>query len=395
MDYLLSEHTLPSASSTRCWANSRSYAARECSLLRERFYAGGNTSSAYCFCSVEAHCLGNPAGLEFRVQPELLSAPARWPSVAGRRFALLCLMAMFLSANTSFGAETLSLAERLGYKASDKLLIINGDDAGMCHSANQAVIQSMQQGLLTSATIMVPCAWFPEIAAFAKENPNRGFGVHLCHTAEWKKYRWDTVAPRAEVPGLLDPDGYMWRGVMDVYSHATPEEAVIEGRAQVKRALASGVDVTHLDSHMGTLQLHPEFVKAYLRLGVEFSLPLRMASQDTLARRGFPELRQQFAAKGIVFTDDFIYEELSEESKDVKGFWMKIVKNLKPGVTELYIHPTLATDESRAITGTWATRMQEFEAFTTDQDIKKLIADEQIKLISYRPLRDLQRRESR
>lgn len=312
-----------------------------------------------------------------------------------RRPGLLLLLVTF-AAMTAIGAETKpSLAERLGYKATDRLLIINADDAGMCHAGNSAVVDAMENGLLRSATIMVPCPWFPEIAAYAKANPERGFGVHLVHTAEWTKYRWGSVAPNSEVPGLLDEQGYLWRGVEEVYAHATPEQALIEGRAQIKKALAAGVDVTHLDSHMGTLQLNPAYVKVYLQLASEFKLPLRMASQETLARLGHPELRGQFATAGIVFPDYFVYEELKDESKDVKGFWMNIVRNLKPGVTELYIHPALATDELKAITGTWATRSKEHEVFTKDPDMKQLIAEQGIKVIGYRPLRDLQRKQGK
>lgn len=290
-----------------------------------------------------------------------------------------------------FGAESRSLAERLGYKATDKILIVNGDDVGMCHSANAATIDCLERGLMRSATIMVPCPWFLEIADYAKKNPAKGFGIHLCHTSEWQKYRWGPVADRTQVPGLIDPEGYLWRSVEEVYRNAKPEEALIEGRAQIKRALAAGVDVTHLDSHMGTMQLNPEYMKAYVQLGVEFDLPLRMASQETMARFGQPDLRNQIAAKGIVFTDYFIYEELKNQKNGVKAFWLDIVKNLKPGVTELYIHAGLPNDELKAVTGSWSTRAQEYEVFTNDEDMKRLVAEQKIILIGYRPLRDLQR----
>lgn len=289
--------------------------------------------------------------------------------------------------------ERASLAERLGFKATDKVLIVNGDDAGMCHSANQATIEALEQGLMRTSTIMVPCAWFPEIAAYAKAHPDKDFGVHLCHTCEWGKYRWGPVAPREQVSGLVDVQGYLWPAVTDVYAHATPEQALIEGRAQVRRALAAGIDVTHLDSHMGTLQLNPEFITTYLQLALEFDLPLRMASQDILARLGHPELRGLFSAKGILSPDFFVYEELKDEKKDVKGFWLQIVKDLKPGVTELYIHAGLPNDELKAITGSWSTRAQEFDVFTHDEDMKRLVTDQGVKLIGYRPLRELQRKE--
>lgn len=308
-----------------------------------------------------------------------------------RRLFFCAVTTLMLLTSQAGRSEGMSLAQRLGYTASDKLLIVNADDTGMCHSANTAVIEALGRGLLRSATIMVPCPWFPEIAAYAKSNPDKDFGVHLCHTSEWERYRWGPVAPREQVPSLIDPEGYLWRGVPEVYANATPAEALIEGRAQIRRALAAGIDVTHLDSHMGTLQLHPDYLKVYQQLAVEFNLPVRMASQATLDRAGFPQLRDSFAAKGILFPDHFVYEELKDESKDVKGFWMNVVKNLKPGVTEVYVHPAVASDELKSITGTWQTRSLEYEVFTHDPSMRQLIQDGGVKTISFRPLRNLQR----
>lgn len=296
-----------------------------------------------------------------------------------------------LAALNGSAAERRSLAERLGYKPTDKILIINGDDAGMCHAANVATIECLEKGLMRTATIMVPCPWFPEIAAYAKANPDKDFGVHLTHTSEWRRYRWGPVSDRQAVPGLVDPEGYLWRRVQDVYAHAKPEEALLEARAQIQRALAAGIDVTHLDSHMGTLQLHPDFFKVYVQLALEFDLPLRMASQATLERFGQPKLREQVAAQGIVFPDYLIYDELKDDKDNVADFWLRIVKNLKPGVTELYIHAAMPTEELKAITGSWATRAAEFEVFTRNEAMRRLVAEEKIILLGYRPLRELQR----
>lgn len=285
-----------------------------------------------------------------------------------------------------------TLAERLGYKPDDRLLIINGDDAGMCHTANEATIECLEQGLMTTSTVMVPCPWFPEIADYARRHPDKNFGIHLCHTCEWKSYRWGPVAPREQVPGLVDAAGCLWPSVEEVYAHAKPEEALAEGRAQIQKALAAGMDITHLDSHMGTLQLNPAFLEVYAKLGVEFRLPLRMASQETMARFGFPNLRGELAAKGLVFSDHFVYEELKEEKSGVKAFWAGVLRQLKPGVTELYIHAGKPTEELKAITGSWRTRSEEFETFTHDPEIRALLTEQKIIRIGYRPLRDLQRR---
>jgi chitin disaccharide deacetylase len=306
---------------------------------------------------------------------------------------MMVLAAVILSAPAGRApAAEAALVERLGFPAGTCVLIVNGDDAGMCHAANQATIQCLEKGAMRTSTVMVPCPWFLEIADYAREHPDKDFGIHLCHTSEWKQYRWGPVAGREKVPGLVDPQGYLWHEIEQVYEHATAEEALVEGRAQIKKALAAGVDVTHLDSHMGTLQLDPRFMEVYLRLAVEFDLPLRMASQDTLAAKGVPELRAQFAAKGIVFPDYFVYEELANEKSGVTNFWLDVVKNLKPGVTELYIHAALPTEELRAITGSWSIRAQEFEVFTHHEAMRRLLEEKRVQLIGYRPLRELQRK---
>jgi chitin disaccharide deacetylase len=302
------------------------------------------------------------------------------------KILLLLLLAAF--ASESFSQ---TLAEQLGYKATDKLLIINCDDVGMCHSANLAVIDGMENGVITSGTIMVPCPWFMEIAAYAKANPEKNFGVHLTHTAEWKFYRWGSVAPRDQVKGLYDKEGYLWRSIEEVYANSNTAEALSEGRAQIQKALDAGIRVTHIDSHMGTLQYSPDYLEVYASLALEFNLPLRMAAQSTMESFGFPAIREELRKQGLVFTDFFVFDELNNY-KDVKSFWMNIIQNLKPGVTELFIHASKESEELKAITNSWKERVEEAATFTSDPDIKKLLKEQNIILISYRPLMELQRR---
>ncbi|HLN55278.1 MAG TPA: polysaccharide deacetylase family protein [Bacteroidales bacterium] len=299
---------------------------------------------------------------------------------------IFCLLSITMNAQT--------LAEKLGYKATDKLLIINCDDVGMCHSSNMAVIDGMENGMITSGTIMTPCPWFNEIAAYASSHPEKDFGVHITHTAEWKFYRWGSVAPRNEVKGLYDKEGYLWKSIEEVYAHSNPAEALTEGRAQIKKALDAGIPVTHIDSHMGTLQYDPEYLKDYAQLALEFNLPLRMAAQSTMESFKFPEVRKELQAKGLIFTDYFIFDEL-ENYRDVKSFWINIIKNLKPGVTELFMHAAKESEELKAITNSWNTRIQEAATFTSDPDIRKLIKDQNIILIGYRPLMELQRKSNK
>jgi hypothetical protein len=303
---------------------------------------------------------------------------------------VFAIAALFVFLMTS-GQDKL-LSERLGYKPTDKLLIVNCDDVGMCHSANLAAIEGLEKGQISSGTIMVPCPWFPEIADYAaNKNRNLDLGVHLTHTAEWKYYRWQPLAEPGLVKGLSDEMGFMWRDVREVYQHATPEQALIEGRAQIQKALDAGIPITHIDSHMGTLQYNPDYMQVYLQLAVEFNLPARMPSQSTLESMGAPDLRKIFTSKGIVFPDYFVFDEMkSYDKKDVPGFWESVVKELKPGVTEVFIHATIPGDEIKSITNSWRTRNQEYELFVNDDEFKALLEKEGIKLIGYRPLLELQ-----
>ena len=292
------------------------------------------------------------------------------------------------------GAWSQSLVERLGYKPTDRLLIINNDDAGMCHAANVAAIKGMEDGVVSSATIMFPCSWSNEIAKYAIENPDKGFGVHLTLTAEWEDYRWGTIASRNEVPGLYDKQGYMWKSVREVYESSNPQEALIEGRAQIRKALDAGVSVTHIDSHMGTYQYLPDYMNIYLQLAEEFNLPARMPSLSTMQTMRAAHFRNVCKEKGIVCPDYFIFEEFEGYGKDnLEEFWVNYIKNLKPGVTEIYIHGSIAGDEISAITNSAPTRVKEYEFFTGEA-IKQLLRDEGIIVISYRPLLELQRKKS-
>ena len=117
---------------------------------------------------------------------------------------------------------------------------------------------------------MVPCPWFREIA----DQPAADFdlGVHLTLTSEWPHYRWAPISTVSRASGLIDPDGYFWRTCLDLRAHVVPAAAEIEMRAQIERALQAGIDVTHLDTHMGAA-LVPELAEIYVRLGREYRLP--------------------------------------------------------------------------------------------------------------------------
>ena len=309
---------------------------------------------------------------------------------AGALIAILLLTTVRPGAQAPAGRP--SLAERLGFKASDIILIVNADDVGMSHASNVATRTGMEQGLITSGSIMVPCPWFEEIAVYATANPTRDFGLHLTHTSEWQVYKWGPVASRADVRGLVTTQGYLWPDIEPIYKNSTPAEAEIEARAQIRKALDRGIDVTHLDSHMGALQYDMRFHAVYRKLAKEFDLPIRMGNQDLLAKMGGGHLRGELDADGTVYPDYLIHQQKKPgEATDV--YWKRIISELKPGVTELYIHPAVAGDEIQHITNSWKERDTEYHLFTDDASVKALLEQRGVKRIGWRALRELQRRK--
>lgn len=310
--------------------------------------------------------------------------------------SVLLLLFVLSSLSIAWSASTPQaarqpLAERLGFKATDKILIINVDDVGNSHAANAAVIDAMENGIATSSTIIVPGPWFPEIAQYAAAHPKSDFGLHLTHTSEWKTYKWGPVASKSEVPGLVDPQGYLWPDIMSVYKNSTPEQAYIEARAQIKKALAAGIDVTHLDSHMGTLQYNEAYFQVYRRLAKEFDLPLRMGSQETLAAAGGGSQRGQLDTDGVVYPDYLILGG-RKNGESMNDYWKRMLRDLKPGVTELFIHASVAGDEIAHITNSWKDRAEEYRLFTKDPEVRQILESQNVKLIGFRALRDLQRK---
>jgi chitin disaccharide deacetylase len=286
-----------------------------------------------------------------------------------------------------------STAERLGYGPNDKVLIVHADDVGMSHNVNVATIDALKKGMVTSASIMVPCPWFPEIAAYAKQHPELDFGLHLTLTSEWRTYRWRPVAPVDKVPGLLDAEGFMWRSERMTAQKATPQEVETELRAQIERALAFGLKPTHLDTHMGALYARPDFFDVYAKLGREYGIPI-------MAMRPTPELEAMAKLAGIPITserlrkldaDGFALLDYLSTGVRGKGYeerrraYHEFLKNLKPGVTMLIVHLGLDVDELKAITNSWADRHADYRVFT-EPETQALMGELGIKLTTWRDL---------
>jgi predicted glycoside hydrolase/deacetylase ChbG (UPF0249 family) len=272
------------------------------------------------------------------------------------------------------------LNRRLGFADDDRVVIINCDDLGMSQSTNEAVYGSLREGAATSATLMVPCPWSRHAAV---EYRGDDVGVHLTLNAEWDSYRW---GPITHAPSLLDGDGGFPRTVTDVWDHADLDEVRRECRAQIERAVLWGFDVSHLDSHMGTLQLRPEFFDVYLDLAVEFGLPLRMPGEAVQELVGFP-FRDLAEAEGVVFPDHFVYVG-GVGSRTAIG---AALADLRQGVTEIYLHPAADSPELRAIGPDVDARIDDYELLTDTAQLAADLDAAQVKTIGFRPLQLLMR----
>lgn len=272
------------------------------------------------------------------------------------------------------------LAEKLGFGSEDRVLIVNVDDLGLSYAANVAVYESLRTGIATSASLMVPCPWAREAASrFRGED----VGVHLTLNAEFDLYRW---GPITHAPSLLDGDGGFPRTVDDLWEHADLAEVRRELRAQINRAILWGFDVSHLDSHMGALQLRPEFFDVYLDLALEFDLPIRLSGASTEHAVGFP-FRGLAAEEGVVFPDHFLYKS----GAGVRQLIDRSLGEIRPGVTELLAHPAVDGPELRAVVDDWPRRVDDHHFITYDTDLPVLLERMGVKLIGYRALRTLQR----
>jgi chitin disaccharide deacetylase len=311
-----------------------------------------------------------------------------------RALLLWAFLLMATAAAAQNAPESKTLAERLGYKATDKLLIIHADDVGMCHSVNVATIQAMEKGVVSSASIMIPCPWMPEIAAYCRANPNADFGLHLTLTSEWKLYRWRPVTPINEVPGLLDAEGFMPRTVEEVVAKTKPAEVEKELRAQIQRAKAFGINPTHVDSHMGTLFTGP-FISAYTKVAKEFDVvPMLLAPTKERIEQGkvlgvdFARIVKELEPQGYVFLD-MLHETVKGDTLETRReFIYNLLRNLKPGVTEIIVHLIMNDEEAKHITGSWQNRYNEY-LILTDPKTRELIDSLGIKLIGYKELNKL------
>ena len=287
--------------------------------------------------------------------------------------------------------------KKLGYTNNDRLVIIHTDDIGMCHSSVQAFKDLWEFGTITSGATMVPCPWFPAVAQMCRENPAIDMGVHATLNAEWESYRWGPISTSESSSGLMDDAGYFHQWHQAVYDNAKSEAVAVEVNAQVERALAAGIDVTHVDSHMGTI-LHPEFIQSYVQAAATRSLPSLLPTltavgwnvmADEKQHAAYAPIVEMLQSIGVPMVDGILGMPL-EHDNDHIGVAKTLFGEVPVGITHLIFHPSIDTPELRAIAPDWPARVANYNAFMSDE-LKKFIESEDIKLIGFRAIRNAMR----
>jgi len=294
------------------------------------------------------------------------------------------------------------LLKQLGLKDNDRAVIIHADDVGMCQSGLAAYVDLVDFGLLSSASTMVPCPWFPATAAYCRENAAKvDMGVHITLNSEWSPMRWSPLSTADPASGLLDGAGYFHEDPAVMYERVDLEAAQREMAAQVERALAAGIDVTHIDTHMFAVAT-PELFNAYVQVALQYRVPpllvrgqagdlyyLEQGETPIEAPDEMAQYMRMLQAQGIPVLDYLYLTPLDVVGGRVAQI-QRLLKVLPPGITYLIIHPSKDTPEIRALTTDWAARVADYEVFGSEE-MRQIFKDAAIHVIGWRVLRDLMR----
>jgi predicted glycoside hydrolase/deacetylase ChbG (UPF0249 family) len=299
------------------------------------------------------------------------------------------LVTFIVSLVITANGQITDLAEKLGYPADSRLLIIHADDAAVSHSTDQAVFDAFEKGLITSASVMVPCPWFPEMAEYARTHPEYDIGLHLTYTSEWNTYRWSGIMPKDQISSLLDEQGYFYATTEQAVQYANPSEVDKEMKAQIEKALAAGFRPTHFDSHMLPHFGTQELFENYLRFGEDYRVPVLLPQNylDMYEHLHIPEN-----------SNPVIINRLIEATPDIRpeewnAYYTTALNNLTPGTYELIVHLAYDNEETEAMTKGFeyygaAWRQRDVD-YIQSEEFQKTIRENNIHLITWKQIQKI------
>lgn len=285
----------------------------------------------------------------------------------------------------------MNLSQKLGYPEDSKLLIIHADDAGLSHSENRATIQSLQNGMVNSYSIMVPCPWFYEMANFAIDNPHFDNGIHLTLTCEWENYKFGPILPIAEVSSLVDKNGYFHKNRTAFVNNAKPNEIEKELHAQIHKALHFGLNPTHLDSHMCSVGVTPEILEIYKKLGKTYNLPVFINKQFI---ESVSLSDEKYNYENTLLADNLLIGNFTDfEKGELKKSYEKALENTKPGFNVFLLHPAFDDSEMQGIAKNHPNFGSEWRQidldYFTSEECKSKIKENNIQLITWREIQKI------
>lgn len=287
---------------------------------------------------------------------------------------------------------------QLGFSPGDRIVLLHADDLGLCHAANRAFADLVEAGRTVTGSVMVPCPWFLEIAAYGRAHPECDLGVHLTLNSEHRTYRWGPISTCDPVSGLLDADGYSPRTVEALHASMSNPAAVVELRTQIDRALAAGIEITHLDTHMGAV-LHPELLPHYVALALEYRVPAlfprltpELIRQLNLAPAVAVMVREQLApleAAGLPLIDHLASPAL-HGPHHLRAQFRRALDALQPGLTHFILHPAAPGAEIEAIADDPWWRVADYRMLM-DPNLEADLRAAGVHVLTYRELRQVMR----
>lgn len=323
--------------------------------------------------------------------PHLLYLSAKhYKITAMKKYRMLpAILFTALFSVPTLSAAQQTVAEKLGYPANTKLLIVHADDIGLAQSVNEATLSAFEKGGITSGSIMVPCPWFADFAEHYKSRPGLDVGIHLTLTAEWDVYKWGGVLPSTEIPSLLDENGNFYASVEEVAEHADPLEVEKEIRAQIDKAISYGIRPSHIDTHMGSVMAKPAMIQSYLKLGKEYNIPVFVPRMILMV---LPEEERERMNNEFVLVDNYFMMNADDPGLSWAEAYARIITSATPGLNVMIVHLAHDNAEMQAIAvnhpafgSAWRARDLEY---VLSQEFRDLLKEQNIQLVTWKEVKE-------
>jgi predicted glycoside hydrolase/deacetylase ChbG (UPF0249 family) len=303
------------------------------------------------------------------------------------------LVACWAAAAAAQILQAATWADRLGFPADRKVVILHAHELGMCYETNAGVSQLLEAGLVRSASAMAPCPWFADAAEWRRDHADADVGLELTLNSELDHYRWKPASVGDLAPSLRDAEGFLWRSPIQTMVNASAEDVEHEVLAQIERAERAGLTPTHLTTHLGALITRPDLIEVYLRTARERWIPavvveLTPAHVARFEEQGFPlpdDIIELVSSYPLPKVDDLRHIPETETFEQKKEQVLALLDGLKAGITQIAFRPAVASDALPRITEDWQQRVWDAQLFQ-DPDVAAALRAREIIVTDWKEL---------